>query len=232
MAILVTGKTWTNEQITPAGLNETANSATFAAGAVDGSTTALSGGAIIVKDLGVTDAKLASNAVTTGKINDASVTSAKLAASISFAGKTLAFDAGQILTASIADDAITYAKVDTATQAEMEGESAAGVATPDFLKYHPGIAKAYGKVEFSSGNNSGGSDQYNVTSVSGTGTTRTVNLAVTMSGTDYQVVVTTQNTSTTSNSPGYNITSATSFSIFQNENSGQEMSFVVYGTLA
>lgn len=59
MAILATGNSFTNgDQVTAAALNAAVNSSTFASGAVDGSTTQLSVGAIIVKDLGVTAAKL------------------------------------------------------------------------------------------------------------------------------------------------------------------------------
>jgi hypothetical protein len=59
MAILATGNSFTNgDQVTAATLNAAVNSSTFVSGAVDASTTALSGGAIIVKDLGITAAKL------------------------------------------------------------------------------------------------------------------------------------------------------------------------------
>ena len=69
MAILQTGYTWpTSGTITSTNLNNSVNNATFASGAVDGSSTALSGGAIAVKDGGVTAAKLANSAVTPAKI--------------------------------------------------------------------------------------------------------------------------------------------------------------------
>jgi hypothetical protein len=59
MAILSTGNSFsTGDQITAATLNAATNSATFASGAVDDSTTQLSGGAVIVKDGGITPAKL------------------------------------------------------------------------------------------------------------------------------------------------------------------------------
>ena len=59
MAILVTGNTFSNgDQVTAAKLNASVNSATFHAGAVDGSTTQLSSGSIIVKDGGIIPAKL------------------------------------------------------------------------------------------------------------------------------------------------------------------------------
>lgn len=60
MPVLTTGKTYIdNDQVTASNLNEAVNGATFAAGAVDGSTTQLSGGAIIVRDGGITLAKSA-----------------------------------------------------------------------------------------------------------------------------------------------------------------------------
>jgi hypothetical protein len=59
MAILTTGNTYVdNDQVTAATLNAAINSATFAAGAVDGATTQLSGGAVIVRDGGISPAKL------------------------------------------------------------------------------------------------------------------------------------------------------------------------------
>jgi hypothetical protein len=62
MAILATGKTWANaDQVTAALLNQSVNSATFATGigeATDGTTTEVSSGSIIVKDSGITPAKL------------------------------------------------------------------------------------------------------------------------------------------------------------------------------
>jgi cytoskeletal protein CcmA (bactofilin family) len=62
MAILATGNTFADgDQVTSTKLNNIANAATFAADAVDDSTTALSGGKIIIKDGGVTPAKLSTN---------------------------------------------------------------------------------------------------------------------------------------------------------------------------
>ena len=59
MAILIKGTDFTDgDQVTAATLDALVDAATFASGAVDSSTTQLSGGAIIVKDLGVTAAKL------------------------------------------------------------------------------------------------------------------------------------------------------------------------------
>ena len=59
MAILIKGTDFTDgDQVTAVKLDALVDSATFDSGAVDASTTALSGGAIIVKDLGITAAKL------------------------------------------------------------------------------------------------------------------------------------------------------------------------------
>ena len=59
MAILATGNTFnTGDSVTATMLNNSVNNATFASGAVDGVTTQLSGGAVIVKDGGITAAKL------------------------------------------------------------------------------------------------------------------------------------------------------------------------------
>jgi hypothetical protein len=69
MAVLITGNSFTTlDQVTAATLNAATNSATFASGAVDGSTTQLSSGAIIVKDGGVTSSKLASSINVSGGI--------------------------------------------------------------------------------------------------------------------------------------------------------------------
>ena len=65
MAILATGNTFaTGDSVTATTLNNAVNNATFASGAVDSSTTQLSGGAIIVKDGGITAAKLSTGGPT------------------------------------------------------------------------------------------------------------------------------------------------------------------------
>lgn len=65
MAILATGNTFsTGDSPTATTLNNAVNNATFDTGAVDSSTTQLSGGAIIVKDGGITAAKLSTGGPT------------------------------------------------------------------------------------------------------------------------------------------------------------------------
>ena len=85
MAILSKGTTYAdNDQVTSSNLNALVDSAKFASGAVDNSTTQLvvesdgSNGAIIVKDLGIATGKIATSAVTTAKIADSNVTKAKI----------------------------------------------------------------------------------------------------------------------------------------------------------
>ena len=79
MAILSKGTTYADgTQVTATNLNALVDSATFASGAVDDSTTQLSSGAVIVKDLGSVTGKIAASAVTTAKIADSNVTKAKI----------------------------------------------------------------------------------------------------------------------------------------------------------
>ena len=74
MAILVTGNTFADgDQVTSTKLNNIANAATFASGAVDGTTTTLTGGGAIQVGT-IQTGNIASDAVTTAKIADATDT--------------------------------------------------------------------------------------------------------------------------------------------------------------
>jgi len=243
MAKVVTGYSWSNEQITPALLNQMWTSSTFNSSAVDDSTTALSGGAVIVKDAGIVAAKLASNSVTTVKILDANVTTAKIldanitTAKILDANVTTAkiLDAN-VTTAKILNDAVTYDKVDTATQAEMEGSSSAGVCVPDTLKHHPGVAKVYGRVVGTgSGANTLQAGSYNVASVAQSATdgdfTR-VTLTAAMANTNYTVVVTRDSAySGVSVNATAVVVDASHFDVGTNAD-GANVNFTVFGQLA
>jgi hypothetical protein len=102
MAVISKGQTFaTGDQVTALKLNNLADNATFASGAVDNVSTQLSSGAIIVKDGGVTTAKLNDNAVTTAKIANNNVTTAKIAdANVTFAKLTDVIDDDTMATAS------------------------------------------------------------------------------------------------------------------------------------
>jgi hypothetical protein len=117
MAVLNKGHDFSDgDQVTADKLDNAVDAATFAAGAVDNASTQLSGGAIIVKDAGVTAAKLATDSVTTTKILDANVTTTKI------------LDAN-VTTAKIADANVTTTKIADAnvTTAKM----AANAVTTD-----------------------------------------------------------------------------------------------------
>lgn len=116
-----------------------------------------------IAGLSVTEAKLAANSVTTSKINDGVVTEAKLDTDSVTTAKIV--DAS-VTTAKIADDSVTYDKVDVATVAEVEGQSSAGVLTPDVLKFSPLVPRAYGVINYSDTNAPTINASYNVASVS------------------------------------------------------------------
>ena len=79
MAAISKGTTFaTGDQVTALSLNNLVDNSTFASGAVDNTSTQLSSGAIIVKDGGVTTAKLNDGAVITAKLNDGAVTKPKM----------------------------------------------------------------------------------------------------------------------------------------------------------
>ena len=108
MAILSKGTTYADgTQVTATNLNALVDSATFASGAVDDSTTQLSSGAVIVKDLGIATGKIAASAVTTAKIADSNVTTAK-----------------------IADSNVTKAKIENLSDYKVLGNVSGGAAAP------------------------------------------------------------------------------------------------------
>lgn len=119
MSILTTGNTFANgDQVTATTLNNSVNNAVFNSGAVDDSSTQLSGGAIIVKDLGITTGKLASASITTAKIAAGNITSDKILAS-------------NITTALIADGNVTKAKIESLANLTVLGNVSGSSAAPD-----------------------------------------------------------------------------------------------------
>ena len=151
MAILVTGNTFaTNDQVTATTLNNIANSATFASGAVDGNTTQLSSGAIIVKDGGVSSSKLASSLVlvtpnlgtpSAGVLTNCTGTAAGLTAGavtinanltgdVTSVGNATSIASGVIVNADInASAAIVDTKLDTIATALKVSNSATTAAS-------------------------------------------------------------------------------------------------------
>jgi len=123
MAIINKGKSFANgEQLTADKLNQVIDNATFTTSAVDNVSTQLAGEAIIVKDGGVTTAKLNNGAVATAKIADSNVTTAKIADS-------------NVTTAKIADANVTFAKLtDVIDDDTMATASDTTLATSESIK--------------------------------------------------------------------------------------------------
>lgn len=208
----------------------------------------ISGGNIV--DLSITNAKIAvggvetsrikDNAVTTAKINAAAVTDTELATDAVTTAKILndavtvdklADDA--VDTDQLVDAAVTYDKVDIASTAEMEGQSAAGVVTPDVLKHSPLAPKCYGTVTYSA-NSPTVSGDFNVSSVTeDTEDERTITFTNALADADYTVLVSQQNNSTAANRyPFVKTKSSTGFTIraANGDTSGYSLNFVVFGS--
>lgn len=214
-------------QVTSARLNEIISGFRIASDSVDSTTITLSSGVLSVGVLSA--ANLGADSVVTAKILDGNVTLAKLATDSVNASKIVALS---ITGSLIAETTIGWTKTltaDRAVQADMHSETASHFVSPDVLKYHPGVAKAYGTVAFENGSATvtGG---YNVTSASDTGSAREVTLSVTMANTNYVVEV-------TGNGGGapwaVSGKTTTKFTVDgPTEAASRNFSFVVYGQLA
>jgi len=124
MAVISKGQTFaTGDQVTASKLNALADNATFASGAVDNTSTQLSGGAIIVKDEGITTAKLDDDAVTTIKIADSNVTKAKI--------EDLA---DMKVLGNVSGSAAAPAEVGVLDEDDMTSDSATSLATQQSIK--------------------------------------------------------------------------------------------------
>jgi hypothetical protein len=232
MAVITIGSSWTTgDQPTAAVLNAKWTNATFASGAVDGSTTDLSSGAIIVKDLGVSAAKLATDAVTTAKIADLNVTEGKIAANavtvakmattLDFSSNTLTLPAGNVTFAQVATAAVAEA-------AEVAAETSSKLVAANLMINHPGIAKCWGVVDEST---FATTDSYNVTAAVDGGE-GIVNITIPeMANTNYVVVATNQATDKDHNEVVVHTKTTTSFKL-EVANTGNKINFVVYGDLA
>jgi hypothetical protein len=134
MAILSKGTTYSDgDQVTSTNLNALVDSATFVSGAVDDSTTQLSSGAIIVKDLGIAAGKIATNAVTTVKILDSNVTTAKIADSNVTKAK-IENVANMKALGNVSGSAAAPAEVAILDEDNMASNSATSLATQQSIK--------------------------------------------------------------------------------------------------
>ena len=225
-----TTQTWTDgDQVTSAklaaivtGLSATSN---FAAD----STITVDAGAIKVGTISA--ANINANAVTTAKILNENVTAAKLADD---AVETAKIDDGAVTAAKLASDTATWAKTpsaDRAIQTDMQSESPSHFVSPDVLKYHPGVAKAYGRVAHEPASFAI-TNAYNVTSATDGGTnSRVITLAVTMANTTYTVITTPSDGGTSTLTVSGKTT--TQFTLTGSaEGAGRYFDFVVFGTLA
>lgn len=134
MAILSKGTTYSDgDQVTSSNLNALVDSATFASGAVDDSTTQLSSGKIIVKDLGIATGKIATSAVTTVKILDSNVTTAKIADSNVTKAKIENVANLKVL-GNVSGSAAAPAEVAILDEDNMASNSATSLATQQSIK--------------------------------------------------------------------------------------------------
>lgn len=231
MSYFDAGHTFSNgEQVTSILLNLAFSGMRLGSDSVDGTTITVASGVLLVGVLGSSNygaGTITSTAFAPGAVDAAAIAE------------------GAVGTSELADDSVTAAKLapdsvvwdsaadaDKAAQSDMQSETGSHFVSPDVLKYHPGIAKAYGSVSIQNGTTTitGG---YNVTSASDTGTSRRITLAVTMANTNYTVVALYKDSGAVANSVGWEAVSATQFDLHAGaEASGRAISFVVYGQLA
>ena len=184
----------------------------FTRGGVQSVTTAALGDLSVssgkIQDNAVTASKIADNAVSTANIQEDAVTEHSLAtgsveefalATDAVTANKLATDA--VTTVKIEDAAVTYDKVAPASKAQMEGQNAAGVVTPDVLKHSPFSPRAYGVIQYdATGADSMEAGSYNVdvtaTEAEANATrTRKIYFDADLANTNYTVVTTMQGAS-------------------------------------
>jgi len=198
----------------------------------------------LIANNAVNQNKLADDAVSTAKIQASAVNASRLATDAVETAKIqnnavdvnkLATDA--VTTVKIKDEAVTYDKVKSASKTQMEGQSAAGVVTPDVLKNSPLVPKCYGTVSYDNTTPSvtGGFNVQGVTQTDGTNNERTIEFTTGMAGSDYTVLVTQQFSSTSADRyPYVKSKSQTGFTIAGNSGDGgssaYSLNFVVFGS--
>lgn len=222
-----TGKTdFAPGQVKSSDLNNITQNLRLSGDSVDATTITVSGGGVL--SVGVLGASnLGANSVTTNSILDANVTGPKIA---NDAIDSQHYAAGSIDEEHYSDGSVSWAKTksaDRATQADIQSEAADHFVSPAVLKYHPGISKAGGVLTMATGAFAGG---YNVSgTATGTATSRTVTLGVTMANTNYRVQFSNEDSGTLGNTPVITAKTTTTFTV----NSGAtKVAFDVFGTLA
>ena len=134
MSIINKGTAFSNgEQLTADKLNNLVDLATFDQSATDSaSTTVNTSGQIVVKDSGVSTAKIAANAVTTAKILDSNVTKAKIEDVADY--KVLG---------NVSGTAAAPAEVSILDEDDMTSDSATALATQQSIKAYVDTTTAF-----------------------------------------------------------------------------------------
>lgn len=179
MAILVKGKTFTStEQVTSTKLHQLVDSATFDPAAADGSTLEVSGGALRVKDAGITGAKLS----TTVAIPSGATATTQAADTNTTAVATCAFAKAE------ADVAQAYAIQRANHTGTQHVSTVTGLGTAATASSAQ-VCKAW--VNFNGTGTIAIRDQYNVSSITDNGVgDYTVNFTSAMSNANYSATST------------------------------------------
>ena len=238
-----------DEQITHTKLNNLVDSANFASDAVDGTTTDLSSGAIIVATGGITVAQLADNAVEEAKIKNLNVTTGKIANDAINADKIAdnAIQAEHYSDGSISEEHLNNNVISgqaalnatpslTDTVLISDADDSGNLKKLELMKHLP-LPKCYGNVTYTSSTPAVVPGAYNVASVSEVDSKgRRIDFTTNMADSNYVVIAGVtgpgfeRNFYTT-----YVVSKAPDHFILSNdadENSGRELSFVVFGNLA
>ena len=242
------GETFTeDEQVTHTKLNLAQTNLKFTSNAVDGSTTAISSEAIIVKSGGITATQLASNAVEEAKINNGAVTADKLGADRVSGAKIAdnSIDSEHYVDGSIDQehlnaDVITgqteLAAIPHLTQDEVLISDNGTLKRLKLMSYLP-LPRAYGLIK--ADGSIGTADAvslYNVTCTAASGVTYTFDLGSNMSSADYTVLAQQHSTAAWDDewdNHTVELVDANTFKIHvATLSSPYHVSFAVFGTLA
>lgn len=232
MGVITTTIDFANgDQVTSSKLDQIQGGSSFDPSAVFDDSLQVVGGKLKLGT--VQTSNLAANSVTSDQIADDAVGADQLANNSVAAANIID---GSITTAEMADKAITIAKIADAAfaaRAQVETPTSGVIPTPDLFKYHLGIVKAYGTVNWAP-SDTALSGQYNVTSASRpNGQSRQIVLGVTMADTNYVVTPSWVEGATIATSLTVENKTTTGFTIFgSGEAVGRKASFTVFGKLA